>query len=165
MDTSIITQPYSEQEGILLFAAANRGEAAFEQELQSWDKNAAFYLQEVGLPLFLLLHRSKLLTYELDKEGPRLLDAGGGTGFFCGSIASLGKETVVLDFSFKMLRTGREHYKADLWVNASVSELPFADASFDIVLANGALHHFKAENLLERSVRELARVLKPGGAL
>jgi len=164
MDQSIINQPYAVEDGIFIFKAA-QGNALVEQELKSWDKNASFYLEEVKLPLFQLLHRAKLETYELDKEGRLLLDVGAGTGFFCGSLYGAGKKTVALDFSLQMLKLGKQHYKADMWGNASVAELPFRDASFDVVLANGALHHFKAENLLGESVREISRVLKPGGAL
>jgi ubiquinone/menaquinone biosynthesis C-methylase UbiE len=38
-------------------------------------------------------------------------------------------------------------------------ELPFADASFDLIYGGAALHHLQ----LHRAARELARVLKPGG--
>lgn len=44
----------------------------------------------------------------------------------------------------------------------SLLELPFADASFDVVWSNGVIHHTVDP---DRALVELARVLKPGGYL
>jgi SAM-dependent methyltransferase len=54
---------------------------------------------------------------------------------------------------------------ADRWANvasqvADVCALPFADASFDVVLAMHMLYHAPDPDL---AVREIARVLRPGG--
>jgi SAM-dependent methyltransferase len=43
--------------------------------------------------------------------------------------------------------------------------LPFADASFDVVLSGLALHNIYQTEERARAVREIARVLKPGGHL
>ena len=40
--------------------------------------------------------------------------------------------------------------------------LPFPDATFDVVLSTGLLEHFQDPSPI---VREMARVLRPGGAL
>lgn len=48
---------------------------------------------------------------------------------------------------------------------ADVRSLPFRSGSIDIVLSNSTLDHFEAADDLEISIRELARVLKPGGLL
>lgn len=42
-------------------------------------------------------------------------------------------------------------------------EMPFADASFDVILSTAALHNIYEAPGRERAVREIARVLKPGG--
>jgi len=44
-------------------------------------------------------------------------------------------------------------------------ELPFEDDSFDLVLSSWALHNIYEQPGRERAVREIARVLKPGGQL
>lgn len=41
--------------------------------------------------------------------------------------------------------------------------LPFADASFDVVLSSWALHNIYDRNERQTAIREIARVLKPGG--
>jgi ubiquinone/menaquinone biosynthesis C-methylase UbiE len=45
---------------------------------------------------------------------------------------------------------------------ARIEELPFEDGSFDVAVAAWMLYHVRA---LDRAVRELARVLRPGGRL
>ncbi len=50
-------------------------------------------------------------------------------------------------------------------VAADARRLPFRSGSIDIVLSNSTLDHFEAAKDLEISIRELARVLKPGGLL
>ena len=47
---------------------------------------------------------------------------------------------------------------------ADARNMPFEDASFDVVLSSGALHHISHNfDDHERAVREIVRVLKPGG--
>jgi SAM-dependent methyltransferase len=49
---------------------------------------------------------------------------------------------------------------------ADVRKLPFEDASFDVLVSSGALHHIsrdRAEH--EQAINEMLRVLKPGGKL
>ncbi|WP_426664389.1 class I SAM-dependent methyltransferase [Rhodanobacter aciditrophus] len=41
--------------------------------------------------------------------------------------------------------------------------LPYADASFDVVVSGLAIHNLPTETEREQAVREIARVLKPGG--
>jgi ubiquinone/menaquinone biosynthesis C-methylase UbiE len=48
-------------------------------------------------------------------------------------------------------------------VSAGAQEMPFADASFDVVVSNLCLHNIYDRATRERAVREIARVLKPGG--
>jgi SAM-dependent methyltransferase len=51
------------------------------------------------------------------------------------------------------------------FINADVRRLPFARDCVDVVLSNSTLDHFDTEQEIEESVRELTRVLKPGGIL
>ncbi|MEY2471266.1 MAG: arsenite methyltransferase [Actinomycetota bacterium] len=47
--------------------------------------------------------------------------------------------------------------------DADARELPFADASFDVVVSNLVIHNIPGEDERARAIREVARVLKPGG--
>jgi arsenite methyltransferase len=48
---------------------------------------------------------------------------------------------------------------------ADARELPFPDQSFDVVLSSFAIHNISDTSGREKAIREIARVLKPGGQL
>ncbi len=48
-------------------------------------------------------------------------------------------------------------------VDADARELPFADSSFDVVLSSLVIHNIKGRSEQANAVKEIARVLKPGG--
>ncbi len=50
-------------------------------------------------------------------------------------------------------------------IAADVRRLPLADKCVDVVISNSTLDHFDTELEIEASLRELTRVLKPGGVL
>jgi len=78
-------------------------------------------------------------------------------------IARHARQTVGVDVSARILEAARHAPLAR--VGADVRRLPFADASFDCVLSNSTLDHFATLEELARALRELARVLRPGGEL
>ena len=49
--------------------------------------------------------------------------------------------------------------------DADARKLPFQDASFDVILSSGAIHNISGAAEREIAIREIARVLKPGGQL
>jgi ubiquinone/menaquinone biosynthesis C-methylase UbiE len=90
----------------------------------------------------------------------RLLEAGCGTGLVLSRMAPHAKLAVGVDLSSGMLK--KAHARALNVVQGSITELPFADASFDIVCSFKVLAHIEA---IEQAMRELSRVLRPGGLL
>ena len=68
------------------------------------------------------------------------------------------RQLIGLDISMRMLRHARR--KQMVVLRADAARLPFADQSFDGVLAKGVLHHIPDMAMV---VSEIARVLKPGG--
>jgi len=49
---------------------------------------------------------------------------------------------------------------------ADVRKLPFSDASFDVIVSSGALHHISRDRTEhEQAINEILRVLKPGGRI
>ena len=96
------------------------------------------------------------------------LEIGAGTGYFSLNLLQAGVigHATCSDISDGMLRTLRANAAAlGLEVDAVATDaerLPFADASFDLVLGHAVLHHIPS---LERAFAEFARVLRPGGAV
>lgn len=90
----------------------------------------------------------------------RLLDAGGGTGRVASALLPYLDHALVADVSKGMLKQARA--KGLPALNAQAEQLPFSDGVFERILMVDALHHVihQAETL-----RELYRVLKPGGIL
>jgi SAM-dependent methyltransferase len=91
----------------------------------------------------------------------RFLDAGCGMGELAERVKrELGAEVCAIDFSPRMVELTRAR-GIDAQV-ADIQALPFEDASFDCVGAGWVLYHVPE---LDQAVRELARVLRPGGRL
>jgi ubiquinone/menaquinone biosynthesis C-methylase UbiE len=102
----------------------------------------------------------------LDLRGTdRLLDVGCGTGWASRAAAEQGASVVGIDLSSQMigqatrLAAGRGGVRFAL---GDAEALPFADGAFTALLCTNAFHHYPRP---ERAVREMARVLAPGGRL
>ena len=99
------------------------------------------------------------------QPAPRVLDLGCGGGHVTFAAAPHAREVVAYDLSADMLatvaRAARERGLANVTTQQGVVEqLPFADASFDMVLTRYSAHHWRD---FDAALREAARVLKPGG--
>ena len=91
----------------------------------------------------------------------RFLDVGCGMGELAERVQrELGAEVVAVDISLRMVELTRAR-GVDARV-ADVQALPFADGEFDCVAANWVLYHVAD---LDLGVREVERVLRPGGRL
>jgi demethylmenaquinone methyltransferase / 2-methoxy-6-polyprenyl-1,4-benzoquinol methylase len=92
--------------------------------------------------------------------GDRVLDACCGTGDLAIAAQRAGGRVTGVDFSQRMLERARAKSDAVEWIEADALALPFAEASFDAATVG-----FGARNLddLEGGLRELRRVLRPGG--
>jgi tellurite methyltransferase len=94
------------------------------------------------------------------------LDLGCGVGRHALLFARLGLDTTAIDMSEQgvaELRRNAEDegltIKADV---APMTDLPFADGSFDYVLSFNVIYHGDPE-IVRRTFAEIRRVLKPGG--
>lgn len=97
-----------------------------------------------------------------DRTDLEILDAGGGTGAAMGYLAHFGRVTGI-DLSPLALGFCRERALTRL-AQASVTALPFAAASFDLVTSFDVLYH-RAVGDYRDALRESHRVLRPGGRL
>jgi len=101
--------------------------------------------------------------YIVQKPDALMLDAGCGTGLFMGSLRRYTSEKIVgVDISpDAILICGRQVHATVC--QASVANLPFAAAAFDLVSCNDVLHHVYSRN--PEVLAEFYRTLKPGGFL
>jgi demethylmenaquinone methyltransferase / 2-methoxy-6-polyprenyl-1,4-benzoquinol methylase len=96
------------------------------------------------------------------RSGDRVLDACCGTGDLAIAAAREGGTVTGVDFSERMLERARRKAPELEWVRGDLLALPFEDAAFDAATVG-----FGVRNVddLERALRELRRVLRPGGRL
>ncbi len=97
-----------------------------------------------------------------DGPKPRILDCGCGTGANLGVLADYG-HPVGLDFTAVGLKFAQNYGHRHL-TQANVVKLPFADQSFGIVTALDVLTNLE-DGEQPLAIREMWRVLEPGGSL
>src|SRR5829696_1715608 len=98
--------------------------------------------------------------------GMKVLDVAAGTGNAAIPAAQAGADVTASDLTPELLDAGRRRAEAEgvslEWVEADAEHLPFADASFDVVMSTigvmFAPHH-------QQSADELYRVCRPGGKI
>ena len=103
----------------------------------------------------------RLLTRYLPRAASRrIADVGCGTGATLTLLQPFGR-TVGMDIAPEAVGFCRVRGHQDL-VQGAATQLPFADASFDAITALDILEHLDDD---AAAVRELARILRPGGLL
>ena len=104
--------------------------------------------------------------------GMRVLDAGCGTGRNLVYLLQNGFEVFGVDESGEALAQTRRvatelapHLPLDNFRVEPVEKMSYSDAGFDVVLSSAVLHFARDEGHWQSMVREMWRVLKPGGML
>jgi len=97
-------------------------------------------------------------------DGVRLLDLGAGMGGFAVAAALRGAQVVASEYNpaycrIILLRAARYHLHLPV-INAAGEALPLPDAAFDAVVCWDVIEHVQSP---EQVLREIARVLRPGG--
>jgi SAM-dependent methyltransferase len=110
------------------------------------------------------------LDLALPRPGEAVLDLGSGSGtdvFCAATLVGRSGRVVGVDMTDEQLakaarlRDAHGFSQVEL-VEAHIEELPFADASFDVVISNGVINLSPRK---DRVFAEAARVLRPGGRL
>jgi 2-polyprenyl-3-methyl-5-hydroxy-6-metoxy-1,4-benzoquinol methylase/uncharacterized membrane protein YbhN (UPF0104 family) len=97
----------------------------------------------------------------------RGLDFGCGQGWYACKMAAHGYQMTGVDLSEGQIREARA-YAADSHSDVQFERidgavLPYADGSFDFVYAINVIHHITDNTQRDAILREIVRVLKPGG--
>jgi SAM-dependent methyltransferase len=109
---------------------------------------------------------AKLVNFADVKAGESVLDVGCGTGVVAVTAAQRGAKVTGLDLTPALLERAR--YNAGMagltmeFIEGDAEQLPFADASFDVVLSQFG-HMFAPRPAV--AVSEMLRVLKKGGRI
>jgi SAM-dependent methyltransferase len=114
---------------------------------------------------FWFLARRRLVDGLLGRHGARpgdaVLDTGVGGGLFCQQLAAAGYRMTALDFLPAGLQRLRHDAPGVRLIQSSAEAIGLRSACFDTALALDVLEHIDDE----AAVRELFRVLRPGGLL
>lgn len=99
-------------------------------------------------------------------RGKQVLDSCCGLGWGAHLVASQARHVVGIDLDTESIDFCRRRWGSGNaeFVVGSVLDLPFSEATFDVVLSMEAIEHFSVADG-RRYLQELARVCRPGGAL
>lgn len=97
------------------------------------------------------------------QKGSLVLEGGCGLGQYAAFYTLEGRRVVGLDFAQQTLKDLRRRQNHLELCAGDVSELPFADKTFDLYFSNGVVEHF--EGGAEKALKEARRVLKKDGVL
>ena len=130
----------------------------------AWERNArdwVLWAREPGHDSYWRFHRERFLDL-LPPPGRLTLDVGCGEGRVTRDLRELGHAVVAVDSSETMIAAAREADPAGEYLLANAADLPFADGQADLAVAFMSLMDVDD---MAGAVRELARVLEPGGRL
>ncbi|MDO9406740.1 MAG: methyltransferase domain-containing protein [Polaromonas sp.] len=117
------------------------------------------------MALFTTPVAAQLVRFAHIAAGESVLDVGTGTGVVAITAARSGAQVTGLDLTPELLEEARDNARTArqeriVWTEGDAEQLPYADASFDVVLSQFG-HMFAPRP--EVVTQEMRRVLKPGG--
>jgi ubiquinone/menaquinone biosynthesis C-methylase UbiE len=125
-----------------------------------YDDFSGTYERERGAGYHRMLDDLEMRVVAPLATGRRVLEVGCGTGLILSRLAQHADSAWGVDVSDGMVRVAKQRGLSV--VLGSVTDLPFADASFDLVCSFKVLAHVPD---IGRALREIARVTKPGGQM
>lgn len=135
-------------------------DAAQRRSRAYYDDFSAGYERERGHGYHHMLDTLELTVAAPLAAGRDVLEAGCGTGLILRELARHGRHACGFDLSPGMVEVARR--RGLQVVLGSVTDIPFADESFDLVCSFKVLPHVRD---IQRALAELMRVTRPGGQL
>jgi SAM-dependent methyltransferase len=99
------------------------------------------------------------------RAGERCVDLGCGTGAFTAWLRSFDLALTGMDISPLSIATANRNSQGEHYVVGDITSTGFPDASQDIIVYSGVLHHFPSRADRVRVLNEGFRILAPGGRL
>jgi len=132
-------------------------QAYFDEVATQWDTmRQRFYSEAV---------RENAYAVAGVQEGKLAADVGAGTGFITEGLIARGLQVIAVDQSEAMLAEMMRKFANTDGIAYRLGEaesLPLPDESVDYTFANMYLHHVESP---PQAIREMARILRPGGKL
>jgi ubiquinone/menaquinone biosynthesis C-methylase UbiE len=129
----------------------------FNQVAHQWDEmRASFFSESV---------REKAYSTAEVQEGKIAADIGAGTGFITEGLIHKGLRVIAVDQSKEMLAEMMRKFANCEGIDYRIGEaenLPVSDETVGYVFANMYLHHVESPS---KAIKEMVRILKPGGKL
>jgi SAM-dependent methyltransferase len=132
---------------------------------EPWDLEQLHRQSKLAFTHWWLVETKRLAAQALTRHLPpraRVLDAGSGVGALARLLGDSAR-VVAMDLSSAALALARQSANGRL-VRSTVESLPFATGAFDGVASLDVLYHEAVTDDL-RAIREMTRVLRPGGVL
>lgn len=142
--------------GEFLEGLQKRADALLDKEIKFRPKNVAqWYVDELGLDW-------------KELKGKKILDIGAGSGGFAKVAKTRGIDVVSVDkdpHDYLLRYAGKRPVEKKIpYIQADAYSMPFVDNSFDIVVSRASVHWMVCtKSELASLIREVTRVLKPGG--
>lgn len=99
------------------------------------------------------------------KAGDSVLDIGCGNARLYQLFQDLSISFTGIDISEGLIEIAHQKYPQSRFVVGDMSVLPFKDNEFDVVFSLVAFHHLPTHESHVKSLREMKRVVKPGGKI
>jgi SAM-dependent methyltransferase len=136
-------------------------------------------LMVLGSKVGKLRLRDKMIDWLELKGDERVLDVGCGHGLLLIGAAKRLREGKAVGIDLWQVEDQAGNSREATWKNVELEgvanrvelvdgdarKLPFADKSFDAIVSSWAVHNIYVKEGREMAIREMARVLKPGGKL
>jgi SAM-dependent methyltransferase len=133
--------------------------------LADYEQMADLYADDAAVdPIKVSYDRPTILAMAGEVRGKRVLDVGCASGGLSEGFVERGASVVGIDLNPRLIERARERLgsRAEFRVADISAPLAFESSSFDVVAASLVLHYLKDWG---PSLREFARILRPGGHL